>query len=1148
MENKKLLAMLLACFMLFTSVPFTAYAAECQHTRFDDAKEEIVKDATCTKNGIKRKFCADCGAVVYDVIEKHHTEPAGDHTTKEADCVHPGSKTYICDKCGESVTEEIPATGKHNYVNKLKDETCTGNAIVGWICNDCGAVDPSRPAEEVPGTALGHATEASVVTEATCTQDGVRVIRCKREGCGYVTEEAIAVLGHTTGASTTKPADCEHAGRVVTECAVCHEIIASQPAASAAPLGHHWGAPYVSDGQGNHTATCTREGCGVTTTEACGIDTENDTPVATSAPTCSKVATATFKCEKCEYTTTVAIGTTTDAAAHVYVKTATIRAVECNKNGIDQLTCSECGKMIYQVTTKAHTWQPAADAEGNKDATCTASGSAVQECSVCHEKQTVVVPPKGHQLVSKPSVEATCLQTGTMGDWCERCQTWVNKNVAVIDKTDHNYEKVTTPASCEVDYQEAFRCKDCHTISGAVLEVEGSALGHLWSREVSEEATCVTDGVIKLTCKRDGCGKTSTEAIAAVGRHTEGEFVITPADCGHNAQGVTLCAVCEEPMGAPVDLYERYKDTDAAKAAEYKQKDHAQLTYTSNGSGKHTTGCAVCETVGTATNCSLKVISQTPATCSSYAVTVSACDLCGYTVRVTGNALDKNNHDWNVEEVRDATCDKTGLIRKTCKICGDAEYEVVPALSHTWSDVTTIITEPDCETSGSAIIVCSACGMEEVTEVAALGHEVTTKALTIATCTQTGSAVEVCTRCNKELGEVTEVAMVPHTLVEKDIPATCTQDEVYGEICSVCGERVNVVTVPGTALGHDTEETIVKAATCTQAGVKEIRCKREGCSYTSTEAVAAPGHVTGPAITEDATCNHAGRTVEKCKICDEILKETTDANKPALGHSWGKIVSDGKGNHTQTCTRGCGEVSSSACVLSAEAVAATCKEPGGTRNICKICGYETFTAGGTVDPNNHKYVSGESGEVVRPAGCTTNGIGRMKCELCGAKGPYYVIPAGAHEWSEYVTTEAATCTKEGSKTRTCSACGEEETQTIPMTQHRFGEDYVNDDVTAMLRQCQDCKYIEVVWSMDEDFQLCQDGNHVSLEDVAAKEPTCTEDGCTAGQKCANCGALVGCEVIPALGHDWDQGNYEFDDMGHLTLVRHCTRCGIADNE
>lgn len=52
-----------------------------------------------------------------------------------------------------------------------------------------------------------------------------------------------------------------------------------------------------------------------------------------------------------------------------------------------------------------------------------------------------------------------------------------------------------------------------------------------------------------------------------------------------------------------------------------------------------------------------------------------------------------------------------------------------------------------------------------------------------------------------------------------------------------------------------------------------------------------------------------------------------------------------------------------------------------------------------------------------------------------------------HEWGEWTTTKAATCTSEGSQNRTCE-CGETETKTIPAIGHTDGKWVLESEATC----------------------------------------------------------------------------------------------------
>ncbi len=101
------------------------------------------------------------------------------------------------------------------------------------------------------------------------------------------------------------------------------------------------------------------------------------------------------------------------------------------------------------------------------------------------------------------------------------------------------------------------------------------------------------------------------------------------------------------------------------------------------------------------------------------------------------------------------------------------------------------------------------------------------------------------------------------------------------------------------------------------------------------------------------------------------------------------------------------------------------------------------------------------------------------CTYCGKKVLEESTPALGHLWGPWTVTKAASCSAEGSRTRTCSRCEKVETQSIPTAGHAYS-----------------------AWAM-------------------TVPPTCEEEGEQA-HVCASCGRMETKPVAP-LGHDWDEG-------------------------
>lgn len=144
---------------------------------------QVISDATCVKEGTKRRYCTYNGCSQYD----EYTIPAtGIHNWTGPTC----NDAQVCTSCGAT---GAPATG-HNYAAA----TC----IKPKTCNTCGATS---------GTALGH--DMKTQTAATCTEYEKK--ECNR--CGITTNGA-APTGHKWVYDGTKqPSGSSHS----TKCSVC---------------------------------------------------------------------------------------------------------------------------------------------------------------------------------------------------------------------------------------------------------------------------------------------------------------------------------------------------------------------------------------------------------------------------------------------------------------------------------------------------------------------------------------------------------------------------------------------------------------------------------------------------------------------------------------------------------------------------------------------------------------------------------------------------------------------------------------------------------------------------------------------------------------------------------------------------------------
>jgi len=166
-----------------------------------------------------------------------------------------------------------------------------------------------------------------------------------------------------------------------------------------------------------------------------------------------------------------------------------------------------------------------------------------------------------------------------------------------------------------------------------------------------------------------------------------------------------------------------------------------------------------------------------------------------------------------------------------------------------------------------------------------------------------------------------------------------------------------------------------------------------------------------------------------------------------------------------------------------DTVRPTCTQPGSTTQTCSGCG-ETATQ--EIPAAGHSF-----------GGWSDNGDGTHSrtCTVCGAS------ESGGHSGEGQVTV-APSCTATGTRVYTC-ACGAQKTETIPVTDHTYGEWTVDD--TSHSRSCA-CG-------------ATQSGTH-SWDVSYTIPPTCLEEG-AAAYGCSTCGAIAA-EVLPKLTtHTYD---------------------------
>lgn len=151
----------------------------------------------------------------------------------------------------------------------------------------------------------------------------------------------------------------------------------------------------------------------------------------------------------------------------------------------------------------------------------------------------------------------------------------------------------------------------------------------------------------------------------------------------------------------------------------------------------------------------------------------------------------------------------------------------------------------------------------------------------------------------------------------------------------------------------------------------------------------------------------------------------------------------------------------------------------------------------------------------------------------------------SHNWSAWKVSKAATCTKKGTKTRTCTKCGANETKDIPATGHNWKE---------TSRTAATCTKDGAI-----NYKCSNSGCNETKKEAGAKAtghtwvkgtavaPTCTSKGYT-NYTCSKCGEVKQDDWKNALGHSYTKTTTAPTCTQSGSTVYTCSRCGSHYSE
>ena len=345
---------------------------------------------------------------------------------------------------------------------------------------------------------------------------------------------------------------------------------------------------------------------------------------------------------------------------------------------------------------------------------------------------------------------------GTLVDW-KKINGWNDSDRwgSLTEEVHYVAHHITKPATClKSGFEEYWSCNSCggkaYTDEMCTQKLDNipiiPALGHdLDDGVITQVPTCIAEGVMTYSCRREECDYTETKSIPKSQIHVYSQATYEWSKDNLQCTATEVCSLCG---------YENIEVVDS------KMEVIEKATCTKNGTAQ-------------------------------YVADFENADFQSKTKEDIIPMLDHNNTE--IKYRKEASCEEDGYTGDTyCKNCGKylEPGEVIDALGHKWNNGTTK-KEATCTENGEKVYTCFRCNNTKTEPILAMGHKVVKDFAIAPTCENSGKTEgSHCSVCGEVLTAQKEIPATGHSWGEWKVvrEATASNEGLKQRTCVKCSK------------------------------------------------------------------------------------------------------------------------------------------------------------------------------------------------------------------------------------------------------------------------------------------------------------------------------------------------------------------------